>query len=199
MSLLAERDLKKQAWEDAKAEAAAQDPMAPTADMSMRQILKLMTAVDEGMAELSVDEMRELAKTAAIKVDSYRYMITKLRSESERLAAEAEPILKASKSLARKADGLESLLCWHLRENKLTGMPGERFRVELRASRSVKVNPQAEAGAYIRYADFMRLKYEWDKNKLQAALKRGDEAAREIAEFEENYSVQFKPVVQVDA
>jgi hypothetical protein len=179
-------------------EAAPQDPMSIKPEMSLGEILRLMQAADEGMAELTADDMRTLGEMAGLKVDGYRYMISKYEAEAKRLAEEAAPIVKASQTMARKAASLERLLLWRLQSNKLERMPGERFMVELKASRAVKVRPTAEAGAYVRYADFMRLKYEWDKVKLTAALKKEDPAAKEIAEFETNYKIEFKPMMRVE-
>lgn len=175
-----------------------QDPLAIKPKMTMREILQLMQAADEGLLSLDIDEMRELAKSAQVKVDNYRLFISKLEAEAARLEAEAEPTLRAAKTLRRKAASIENLLTWHLREHGMTSMPGEKSRVLLKTSQSVKVRPEADPGAYVRYADYMRLKYEWDKNKLTAALKADEAAAKEIAEFEVSYKIKFEPIVRIE-
>ena len=167
------------------------DPLALQPKMTLGAILRLMKAQDDGLAELSIDDMRELAKTAEIKVDGYHLLIQKLEARASELDNEARPLLKASSELKAKAEGLRGIMLWHMKEHGLTKMPGERFKVAIRTSKSVRIHPGLEPGVDIAHADFTRVKWEWDRVKLTKALKDGDLAAMSIAEFEENQSIKF--------
>ncbi len=175
-----------------------QDPLAVKPEMSLGEILRLMQASDEGMVDLSTDDMQALGEMAGMKVDGYRYMISKFQAESKRLAEEAAPIVKASQAMARKAASIEKLLMWRMQSNKLTKMPGETYSASIKTSRAVSVKRDAEAGAYARYGSYLRTNYEWDKVALTKALKDEDETAKEIAEFVENYKIEFKPNVRIE-
>lgn len=171
--------------------AKIEDPFALRPKMTMAEILRAMKASDDGLLELSLDEMRELGKKAEIKVDSYHHLISKLEARASELDNEARPLLKASSELKNKADGLKKILLFHMNEHGLTKMPGERFRVSLRTSKSVRIFPGLEPGVDIAHADFTRVKWEWNKVKITEALKAGDIQAMAIAEFEENQSIKF--------
>ena len=171
--------------------AKIEDPISLQPKMTLAEILRVMRAADEGLADLSLDEMRELAKKAEIKVDGYHHLINKLEARASELDNEARPLLKASTELKSKADGLKKILLFHMNEHGLTKMPGERFKVAVRTSKSVAIKPGLAPGVDIAHADFTRVTWAWDKIKISAALKVKDPVAMDIAEFEENQSVNF--------
>jgi phage host-nuclease inhibitor protein Gam len=160
--------------------------------MTLAALLQLMEEVDGGLADLTPEQMRDIAQQAEVKVDSYAYMIEKFESEAARLDGRIKAFQEAKKSAIAKAESLRSLIAHHMQANGLTQMPGQDYRVSLRRSESVKVNTEPNADMYCAFAEYIRTKYEWDKAAVKQALKSGNTELEAFAKVVEGVSPQFQ-------
>lgn len=161
---------------------------------NLSEILSLMRASDEGMLDLSPEEMLQLGADGEVKVDGYYHMITKYLSESARLASIAKNFANAAAAHAAQADRMKNALCYHMRENGYASLPGQDWKVSLRASQKVAMKipvPVPTAEQALQYADYVRVKYEWNKVALKTGLEFGDEIAIKVACLEESYWPDF--------
>lgn len=170
---------------------ASQDPLAIKPKMSLAEILGLMQAADEGMVLLSLEEMGELADKLEDKVDGYKEYIDKCEAEVERLDKRVKMFAKTKSAIAKKVENLHKLLAFHMAKNSFKFMRGHDWKVVLTHSNSVEVKPDPTPDLYLEYPNFIRMKYEWNKVALSAALKAGDEKAAQIAERVEKINCKF--------
>ena len=157
--------------------------------MSLPNILSLMTQVDEGMINASVEDMTALMEKAELKVDSYKYIIDKFESESERLANKIKDFQASKKVIDSKVERIKSLLVFSMQKNSFTKFNGEEYKVRLQASKSVAVKREPAAMDMVESPEFVRVKYEWVKPEIKKALDSGKEIS--FAEFKESLAPIF--------
>jgi hypothetical protein len=171
--------------------AAVPDPLEIRPKMTLPQILELMQAADEGLKHLSLEDMELLAGKLEDKVDAYEDYIRKCKTRADELADKIKAFQLAKKTLDGRVENLKRLLAVHMRKHSFKFLRGVDWKAVLGSSKSVKPKAEAQASLYVKYADFMRISYEWDKTKLSTALKAGDALAAEVAELEENFNAKF--------
>jgi len=158
---------------------------------TLAQILETLQAADDALVAMTPEQMRELGATLAQKVDGYRTVLTKMEAEETRLRAEADAFLKPARALAKAQDRLKEAMAYHMQANSFTRIPGEKFRVDLKESKSVEAPAACTEKDQWDYPDFVRVKVEWNKSALKAALERDDPKAKEIAKIVTNYTPVF--------
>lgn len=159
--------------------------------MPLSQILDLMNAVDEGRAELTFDQMRELANMCERKVDARKWVLSYLESREERLSKQIE-ILRGARELARKRiDDIKADMIDDMREKGFKKLVGETFKVSIRRSAAVEVELPANGDTFGHFGQFMRVKYEWDKPLLKKALVENPMDLVGVARIVENESAVF--------
>lgn len=164
----------------------------PPAPQTLAQILDTLQAADDALIEMNVEQMAELGALLAAKVDGYRLVLTKMEAEETRLRAEADAFLKPARVLAKAQERLKEAMAYHMTQHKMTRIPGEQWRVDLKESKAVEC-PQATPtnDDQWNYPDYVRLKFEWNKIALKAGLEKGDPKAMEVARFVTNHTPTF--------
>ncbi len=168
-------------------------PLEIKPKMTMSEILLLMQAADEGMAALSIEEMEDLADRLEDKVDGYQHYIDKCEWEAKRLDMRIKDFTATKKTLLNRGSNLKKLLAIHMQKHSFKFLRGNDHKASLTVSKKVKVTPKATSALYLEYSDFMTLSYKWDKKKIGAALKKGNEIALRIAEIKKTYGCKFAP------
>lgn len=164
---------------------------------TLAQILKTLEEADNALLDLSPDDMRQLGSMLAEKVDAYHTVLSKMAAEEKRLREEAESFLKPARALASAQERLKQSMSFVMMENKYLRIPGDKYRVELKESKSVSCPLDPTKDDQWVYPDFVRVKFEWDKKALREALEGDDKEkkalAEKVAEVVTNVSPVFKP------
>ena len=143
------------------------------------------------MALLSIEEMELLAGKLEDKVDGYEHYISKVEWEVERLESRIKAFSDTKRTLNNRVSNLKKLLAIHMQANSFKFLRGVDSKAVLTTSKKVKVSAKATADMFLDYGDFMTILYRWDKKKLGAALKKGNEIAARIAEIKKSYGCKF--------
>ena len=167
------------------------DPLALKPKMTLPEILGLMQAADEGMRNLSMDEMELLAGKLEDKVDAYKTYIEGCEKEAERLSARIKDFQAARRGIENRGDNLKKLLAFHMKAQGFPFLRGRDYKAVLGSSKSVHVKAEALPALFLQWGHYMRISYEWDKPKIAAAIKAGNPLVNEIAETEESFNCKF--------
>lgn len=170
-------------------------PQEPTEEKSLtlNQLLMKLTEADDDLAEFDFTAEADLIEAGRVKVDNYKYVLDKL----EALEAVYDKWLKeyqaAKRTVAANRERLAKHLVAVLQQNGFDRFPGNQFQVAVqRATPAVELkvsepNPQLK----IKYPDYIRVKYEWDKTAIRDGLKTGDTSAAELAALKETFYARF--------
>ena len=164
----------------------------PSERMSLPQILNLMTQVDEGLINASLDDMKWLMNQAELKVDAYKHVKDQLEEVESRLDKKVKEFTKAKKVVAKQLKRLSELMTHSLQKNGFTKFKGEEYRVSLVCnSRTTITKREPTAMDVVNHPQYVRTSYEWDKNALAKGLKDGCEFAASVAEIKEKMNPKF--------
>lgn len=112
------------------------------------------------------------------KVDSYKYVLDKLKLEEARLAAEIKSLTAIKKSLVGNHDKLRELMTYHMREQGFKRLPGERYQVSLVSGNEAELSPllhEPETEDYQKLGEaFVKRSYSWNTTAIKAAILAGD-------------------------
>lgn len=159
---------------------------------TLGQILKLLTESDSALVNLDAQQLEQLGTMLADKVDAYKYVQEKIEAEVARLDARIKEFQQAKKSVTKAYERLKELLAFHMKSKGFPRLPGMDYVARLGSSKSVKMRRDDVSSLdVLNYTGFVRVKYEWDKTAIKAALENKDPKAAEIAEIVESPWVTF--------
>lgn len=189
-------------WEDDELEPGEPDtlddpptfifPSALPEKMSLGEILDLLQAADDGHVQLTTEEMKEIGARLALKADGYHEILETLELEEQRFKARVQDFKKAQKAAKRKREALEEIAVYHMKKHGFDRLPGADYVMRLKTTKSVFVKAEPSAALYMTLGEFMRVKYEWKKKEIGAALKAGNKTVAAVAEICEHVKPDFK-------
>lgn len=138
--------------------------------------------------EILVELFNGLQVKLSDKLDNAAYVIKELDVTSESLKAEAKRLSDRASHLAKNAERLKSLMSFALSESGEEKIKTEKFTFSFRKSETVEIDSLFTPDDYDRR--YIRIKREFDKTKIKAALKAGEVV--EGASLSENMNFQIK-------
>lgn len=168
------------------------EPPKPT----LNSLLASLKAVDDEMIEVSLDEQLDLIENGRIKVDNYKYILDKLEVQAIFLEKRREEIQKSLQVINNNIKRIKEHLIYALRSNGFEKFTGHEYVVSVRkAAPAVEVKAEPTVAMKIKYPDYIKTKYEWDKTALKEAVKRGDDPElAELAGLRETFYPKFSIV-----
>lgn len=177
-------------------------PKSP-AEMTLAELLKEMRDFDDGLLRLTNKECQDRANFSAIKIDSYRMVIKALEARAKGIAEDIKDMQAQKKAFEASAEKMGSFIAFCLKalaeahETSLDEvfLPGQSYEASLRKSQEIEIDEALEkpdAVIYNFYPEFIRRKYEWDREALTHAIKLGLFEHDNIR-LKTNYKAQFKP------
>ena len=159
---------------------------------SLDQLLSKLTAADEGMLDISLDDQLDLLESGRIKVDNYKYLVDKLEAQADLFKKWSKEFSDMEKSVRNNRKRLLDHMTYVMQRNGFEQFTGNRYQVRLQKSKpSVEVKAQASAVYKIHFPEMIKTEHSWDKSKLFEALKSGDEKVKNVAELKESVHPRF--------
>lgn len=171
------------------------------ASPSFHQLLLSLQTADEAMETVDLDAQLDLLEAGKIKVDNYKYILDKLELQAEYLHLKEQEYAAAKTSVKKNIERLKKHLLFALQSNDFEKFTGHQYVV-----RQAKSAPSLELKASeptlnhaIKYPNFVRTSYDWDKKALINALKAGDSSAELIADIKHTVYIKFTVNKEVQA
>lgn len=163
---------------------------------TLRQLLAQLQALDDDMIQLSLEDQTELIEAGRVKVDNYKYIIDKLDAQAAYLKAREDEYAQARRVVENNLRRIRDNLVRSMQTFGFDQFAGQTFTVRLaKAPPSVEVSGDCDAAMKIRWPDYVRVKYEWDKTALRDALKSGsDPDVTNVAALKENVYPRFSVI-----
>lgn len=137
-------------------------------DLEFDEISGEITDNSAVIAELFSD----LSVSLSDKLDNSAYIVSELNTVSYALKEEAKRLNERAKHFANNADKLESLMALALEASGETKLKTDRFTFSFRKSEQVEISDLITPDDFDRR--FIRIKRDFDKTKMKAALKSGE-------------------------
>ena len=152
-------------------------------DMTLGQILSVMEWMDDGLVELTPEEMVTLRDKCKAKVDDYKFALDDAEADEAKFKKRIEEWKKAKDRAAKKQQRIMSLMLYNLEKSNADTLPGEDYVVKIRKSEKCVVKAELDNKALIEFGDWVKTKHEWKTAEIKKALKAGDDKAKGIAEI----------------
>lgn len=176
--------------------AGSGEPKKP----SLNELLMRLTEADDALHEFDFDTELDLLEQGKVKVDNYKYILDKLAVHSLFLQQRIEEYTKARRVVDNSIRRIEKHLVFALQNNGFSQFPGVEWQVRLQRSApavELKIS-EPSAAMKIKFPDYIRTTYAWDKTAIRDALKSGDEAASELATLRESWHARFSLLKKVE-
>lgn len=160
----------------------------------LRDLVENDLEFDEETGEVidNQDVLVELFNSLQIKLsdklDNATYVIKELDATSDALKAEAKRLSERASHLSKNAERLKNLMSFALSESGEEKIKTEKFTFSFRKSETVEIDALFTPEDYDR--KYIRVKREFDRVKIKAALKAGEVV--EGASLSENMNFQIK-------
>lgn len=154
----------------------ANELLANIEETTLKDILRVMALNDEGEIELSEDNMKALAARVKEKADGYQSVHEEMAATEARLKIRIDTWRKEMARVTQDRENLEKILLWNMQQNKIEMLPGNDYIVKRRKSPPKLVTKvEASSQMKVKYPGLVRVKYEWEANKIKKALKTAPE------------------------
>ncbi len=150
------------------------------------------------MIEFDPEKHRETLTKAEIKIDAYKYILTKYDSRMDEIQKEIDELQAIKNTLLRRSSALRDSLLWVMKERKLSQFPGMRWVLKLQKRKRITlVNPSPDSKTFLELPSLVKRTYVWDKKAFDAAYKKdpqslaayGKEEVSEFVKFDLNRSI----------
>jgi hypothetical protein len=155
---------------------------------TLADILAWLDQVDQGLVVATPEEHAAVGALLVAKIDNTKGVIDELEFQAERLRKAAKELSDGARQVANRVDRIKGYIAHHMQANGFPQLPGECWKVKL--TTGLGVEPKRDAGERDD-PRFIRVKYEWNKSALKAALESLDPVAMEVAELKSSTSVSF--------
>lgn len=171
--------------------------------ITLPQLLELMRKMDDGLIELSVEDMETLGRKAKIKVDHYKYFMDKCDAEAARLEKMIKDFTARKKSIENKKKGAEFILMTRTKAEDLDGMAGDEYSFKIKVLKQNKciLNKgfeKPDQAAFLEHSDFIGCKYSWKLDPLKKELKAGNTDLQKIAKLIDTESLAWQPTSNIE-
>lgn len=158
--------------------------------MTLMELLQLFEDVDNGIAEVSLEDAKKLKEGLSDKVDSYYEVISRFESEEDRLKNEAKKIADAKKTVTKARDRVKDLLLHVMKAKDYTKLPGDKVTASIRTKKSFDVVREPSFEDLSEFEPAVRCSLSWDKRQM-ALLAETDERYKALITLKETEYVQF--------
>lgn len=143
---------------------------------SLPSLLSTLTAADEGLLELTDEDLQELGKELFKKVDSYHYLLEKFEGEIERYTKRIAEFQEKKKNLQASKDRLKELLMYNMSVNKFEMLSGDDYQVKMHRRKDVDVNVTGDPTVmqYNTMPALVKQKFVWNNAAIKAGVKSGE-------------------------
>lgn len=155
---------------------------------TLADILQYLDAVDQGVIDPSPDDKAAVAALLVAKIDNTADVIDELEYQAERLRTAAAKLSEGKRQVLARVERIKDYMAFHMKTAGFQQIPGDVWRAKLTTGLSVSIKREASERDDPR---FVRVKYEWDKKALKAALEGLDPVAMEVASLEASASVSI--------
>lgn len=156
-------------------------------------LLSLLTDlenVDNGLIEFDPETHREVILKTSLKIDNYKYMLTKYDSRISEIAAEIAELTIAKSTLQKKQDALKAMMLYAFQEKSIDKFPGERYVASRISKEVVVIKQQPDPRTYLAYPNLVRREYSWDKRAFDSEFKT-NESLKDFATVEKSEYIKF--------
>lgn len=173
-------------------------PPEPKKPTTLSQLLHALTEADNAFVTLSLEEHIDLMEAGRVKVDNYKYLLDKMKSQEEILDKWVDEYTAAKRIVANNRRRLQEHLVYVMKSSGFEMFTGHRFRVKIQKSKpAVQMAIEPNDLLKLKFPEIIRTKYEWDKVKVYELLKSGDEKISELGTLKESLYPSFSIVKDV--
>lgn len=159
---------------------------------TLAEILAWLDAVDQGLIAATPEDQAHVGALLVAKIDNTKGVLDELEFQEKRLRAAAKELETGAGQVASRVKRMKSYMAHHMKAHGFTHLPGEVWKARLTGGVSAEPNYKTPVKGDVEKAPHLvRVKYEWDKKALKAALEVGDEHARLVASLVESNSVSI--------
>lgn len=163
--------------------------------LTLPQILAKLHEADNCLIKLTDDQQQLVVTDLKDKVDAYKYIDNKFKSETARLAFEIKELQLAKKGVMKAHREFRDAMRDHMLSNEFQKLPGVRHNVLLIKKTEIELKlPEANPATYLEFKDLGLVKrtYSWDTTKVEAAFKKDPETFKDFGKKVIKPYVQFK-------
>ena len=127
------------------------------------------------------------------KIDAIKWRLDSWEAHAQAIEENwLKPLAARRKSLLSKAEKLREYTAFIMQRDNIKTLPGNAFRVDLRAYESIDVLAAPTASEALQYKPLVKttITYAWDKKELKPALKEGLMA--DYAKIKTTYAPKFE-------
>ena len=128
-------------------------------------------ASDTDDMETLTELYNQLEEQLELKADSVRFVLAKLKSDTEFLAVEIKRLQQRKKSIENNADSLKSLLMWTLQKAGLPKLKTAKATFYFATSKSLHINDEVQLSKLP--SEYVQVEYKADKKALKEAVENG--------------------------
>jgi hypothetical protein len=153
---------------------------------TLADILQFLDAVDQGVIDPTPEKKAEVAALLVAKIDSTAEVLDELEHQAERLRQASAKLAEGKRQVLARVERIKDYIAFHMQQGGFTQLPGECWKAKMTTGLSVLPKMEPEA-----HLPFVRVKFEWDKKALKAALEAMDPEAMKVAELVPSASVSM--------
>lgn len=143
---------------------------------SMADLLKTLNDSDQGLVELTDEDLVRLGEHLRDKIDTYKYMFEKFDGEIARHAARITELQERKRALEANKERLSSYLLYHMKEFGFEKLSGEDYVVKLQNRTDVELLMERDPEEFDLRSNpmFVHQKLSWNKMALKEFVKSGE-------------------------
>ena len=158
---------------------------------SFWDLLNLLEQIDECVVQLSPEEISRVLEKSQLKVDTYKYVLDKLKSHAEYLGQRAAEFAAAMQATENHVKRLKAHLVWVLEQKGTDRWPGKDYQIKLVATQSIQPQIEPNSRLSLKFPDCVKRSYSWDKKALKEALQDPESPLQDYAKVQTNKSIRF--------
>jgi hypothetical protein len=149
------------------------EPLDELKQDTLFSLLTDLEKADSGLVEFDPEQHRDLLLKAEVKIDSYKYILTKYDSRIAEISADIDELVEVKRSLQRRQNALRQLLLWIMKEKGLSEFPGMKFVVKLMRRKKISIVMQEpDSKTFLKFPDLVKRTYCWDKKAFDKAFEK---------------------------
>jgi hypothetical protein len=165
---------------------------------SLNGLLTVISLVDEGMIELPQSILVETIGSIKDKVDGIQEILSRMKSEQERLKIEAEHFTQRRRELENAEKRLKDYVVFCLENGGSEKLQGNRYTLTLQKRETLKARPNIELGSDL-YMELNMLRpgtvkreYSFDAHQLKALALENDMVKDKFCEISKTTFPTFR-------
>jgi len=155
------------------------------------ELLTSLERADSGLIEFDPEKHRETLINAEIKIDSYKYILTKYESKIEEIQDEIDQLQTIKNTLQRRSASFRSALVWILKEKKISQFPGVKWVVKLQQRKKISLLGEPDSKTFLALPSIVKRTYVWDKRAFDEAYKKDPQSLAAYAKEDVSEFVKF--------